>query len=191
MHLDVNDYQYISEEELASSAKAGDSKAANELVSRLYLLVSFAADRYSALGIEKADLVQEGMLAVLNAIRSYKPEANAKFKTYANTCVYNHYNSLARKVSQKKQIPQDKITVIHYFIQDQAPNPEESVIEKERLEEITAALRARLSDFEYEVLNKYLSGYSAAEIAEIFGITVKRVSNALYRIRQKFHFILK
>ncbi|MBQ6381427.1 MAG: sigma-70 family RNA polymerase sigma factor [Clostridia bacterium] len=183
--------QHSSEEELAALAKAGDSKAAEELVSRLYMLVYYAAHRYEWLGIEISDLVQEGMIGLLNAMRSYKPDSGTKFKTYANVCVDNHFCSLARKAYRAKQIPQDKITVVHHFIQDAALNPEETVIEKERLKEITVALKSKLSDFEFEILNKYLSGYSAAEIADILGIDVKRVSNALYRIRQKFHFILK
>lgn len=181
----------LSEEELAVLAKSGDSAAANMLVSKLYTQVYFAAERYSFLGIEQADLIQEGMIGVLSAMRTFKPGAATSFKTYAGTCIDNRLNSVARQVCSKKQIPADKITSISYFLQDSALNPEESVIEKERFNEISTALKAKLSTFEFEILNKYLSGYSAAEIADSLGIDVKRVSNALYRIRQKFHFILK
>lgn len=190
MHLSEKEYTAMSEEELALRAKY-DDYAAGALIERLYTLVYFASEKYLGLGIERADLLQEGMIGVLNAIRTFRPDANTKFKTYASRCVYHHYNSLARKVSRKKLIPQEKIVCVSYSIQDDAQNPEQLVIEKERQEEITKAIQAKLSSFEFEIFYKYLSGYSAAEIADTLGIDVKRVSNALYRIRQKFHFILK
>ena len=151
----------------------------------------FASEKFIGIGLERDDLVQEGMIAVLNAIRTFNANAGVTFKTYANRCVYNHFNSIARSVQQKKHIPKEKLVSINNFIQDNTQNPEQMVIEKERIDEITKALQAKLSELEFEILNKYLSGYSAAEIAENLGINVKRVTNALYRIRQKFHFILK
>ena len=42
-----------------------------------------------------------------------------------------------------------------------------------------------------KAIGRLVEGKDAAEIADILGINAKRVSNALYRIRQKFHFILK
>ncbi|MBR2590806.1 MAG: sigma-70 family RNA polymerase sigma factor [Clostridia bacterium] len=191
MHEREKIYNTASEEELVAFAKSGDSVAANELVLRLYTLVYFTSEKYTGLGIERADLIQEGMIGVLGAMRTFHPESGTKFKTYAARCVDHHFYSLARKVYRKKHIPRDKIVSISHYISNEAQNPEQLVIEKERQEEITAALKAKLSNFEFEILYKYLSGYSAAEIAELLGIDVKQVSNALYRIRQKFHFILK
>ena len=187
----VKNFRHLSEEELAALAKSGDEGAASELVTRLYFLVAYVAEQHSAIGIEKADLIQEGMLAVLGAIAGFRPERGVKFKTYAGRCVHHHFQTLARKVYRKKHIPPQKLISQQNFIQDEAFNPEELVIEKERLSEITSALKSKLSDFEFEILNKYLSGYSAAEIAASSGKSVKSISNALYRIRQKFHFILK
>ncbi len=185
------DFSAFSEERLAVLAKAGNQNAASELVIRLYSLVYFASEKFSGIGLERADLVQEGMIAVLNAINHFQPQGGASFKTYANRCIYNHYNSLTRELWQKKRIPKEKIVSLDVSVSEDTQNPEQLVIEKERVEEITAALQAKLSSFEYTVFQKYLSGYSAAEIAENFGINVKQVNNALYRIRQKFHFILK
>ena len=184
-------FSAYSEEQLVVLVKQGNALAANELITRLYSLVFFASDKFMGIGLERDDLVQEGMIAVLNAIRSFDANAGVTFKTYANRCVYNHFYSITRSVQQKKHIPKEKLVSVNHFIQDNTQNPEQMVIEKERVDEITKALQAKLSELEFEIFNKYLSGYSAAEIAEILGINVKRVTNALYRIRQKFHFILK
>ena len=184
-------FSAYSEEQLVMLVKQGNTHAANDLITRLYSLVYFASEKFTGIGLEREDLVQEGMIAVLNAMRTFKADAGVAFKTYANRCVYNHFNSIARSMLQKKHIPKEKLVSDNHFIQDETQNPELMVIEKERVEEITKALKAKLSEFEFEILNQYLSGYSAAEIAERFGIDVKRVTNALYRIRQKFHFILK
>ena len=185
------EFNAFSEEELVPLAKGGNQSAASELVARMYSLVYYASEKFLGIGIERADLIQEGMIALLYAVQHFKPQNGASFKTYAGRCIYNRYSSLAREVLQKKHIPKEKIVSLDYIVQEDTQNPEQLVIEKERIEEITAAVQAKLSSFEYSVFQKYLSGYSAAEIADSFGINVKQVNNALYRIRQKFHFILK
>lgn len=185
-------YCQKTEEELALLAKQGDSSAASELVLRLYMLVYFTVDNFSAQGIEKADLIQEGMIGLLNALHSFNPKYKTSFKTYARSCIINHLSTVSRKLTQKKQIPQDKlVSISKNEIYDFELSPEEKYIENERFSEINNSLKSKLSNFEYEILQKYLSGYSAAEIAEIFSIDVKSVSNGLYRIRQKFHSIIK
>ena len=181
-----------SDEALVALAKNGNDAAANELVRRMYSLVYFAAESFYHNGMEKADLIQEGMIGLIRAIRTYDPQNSTRFKTYAKSCVTHHLSSTIRRLNQKKQIPQDKLISINKFsLQSTVSGPEELMIARERYAAIMNTLHTELSEFEFEIFKKYLSGYSAAEIADLLGIHVKRVSNALYRIRQKFHSILK
>ena len=184
-------YPNMTDEQLLCLAREGDSFAADELVSRLYPTVVYLVEKVSFFGIEKSDLIQEGMVGLIAAIHAFDTAADVKFKTFAKSCIVNHLNSTLRRLYRKNQIPQEKLVSINkVFIQDTVMSPEDALIERERVSEWITRLEAKLSAFEIEILKKYLSGYSAAEIAEQLGISVKRVSNALYRIRQKFHSLI-
>ena len=184
-------YPNMSDEQLLCLAREGDSFAADELVSRIYPTVAYLVDKIAYFGIEKSDLIQEGMIGVIAAIHSFDRTADVKFKTYAKSCILNQLNSTIRRLYQKKQIPREKLVSINkVFIQDTVKSPEEAFIERENISELITRLEAKLSAFEMDILKKYLSGYSAAEIAGQLGISVKRVSNALYRVRQKFHSLI-
>jgi RNA polymerase sporulation-specific sigma factor len=64
-------------------------------------------------------------------------------------------------------------------------DPEELVIAREGAEEILEALSGRLSGFEFNVLELYLSGLSYTEIAVRISKPVKSVDNAVQRFRRK------
>lgn len=68
---------------LARAAVAGDRSAANQLVcSNLRYVVRIAA-RYQGYGFRLADLVGEGNLGILEAMRRFEPERGLRFMTYA------------------------------------------------------------------------------------------------------------
>ena len=61
----------------------GDQAAARTLVeSHLQFVVKVAA-QYRGYGMQLADLVEEGNLGLLEAVRRFEPERNLRFKTYA------------------------------------------------------------------------------------------------------------
>lgn len=192
MHSHSRSESILSDEEVVLLAKSGDSRAANEIVTRMYPLAYYAAESYSGFGLEKADLIQEAMLGLISAVRTFDTQKSTRFKTYANSCISNHLSSVLRRQNQKKQIPQEKLTSIdNLSLKTTVLSPEEQIIQKEQVSDMMRRLNQTLSDFEKQILIQYLSGYSAAEIADTLGINVKRVSNALYRIRQKFHSLIK
>jgi len=69
------------------SAKiANNSNAEEDLVSEYAWLVRACARPYFLAGGDSEDLIQEGMLGLLSAIRTYNPDKGAKFTTYAEFC---------------------------------------------------------------------------------------------------------
>ena len=192
--MQVIPYNYSSfcDEKLVEFAKSGDEKATNVLLLRMKPVVFNSAKAYENKSVELADLTQEGMIALIKAIRTYNSGENAKFKTYAKSCINHHLSSTIRRLYRKKQIPQDKLISINKVsLQNTVSGPEDLFIENESGSDLMGKLKAEFSELEFEIFKKYLSGYSVAEIADIFGINVKSVSNALYRIRQKFHSLNK
>ena len=80
-------YETLPDEELAKRAQSNDSAAVNELLHRHKSLVNKAVRRFFLPSGDTDDLVQEGMVALFNAIMNYDEKAGASFTTFAYICV--------------------------------------------------------------------------------------------------------
>ena len=78
-----------SDEALALRAKGGDDEALAILIKRYGSFVHARARSYSRGGPDADDLYQEGMIALLKAVRNYREDAPGRFKTFAAVCVNN------------------------------------------------------------------------------------------------------
>ena len=64
-------------------------------------------------------------------------------------------------------------------------DPLDTITKKEYYETVENAIDKSLSDFERQVLNRYMNGESYVEIAQRLDAPVKSVDNAIQRIRKK------
>ena len=85
-----------ADEALWSLAASGDRIAEEALVMRYNRLVRVCARPYFLAGGDSEDLIQEGMVGLLNAIREYDPGKGSSFRTYAETCIRNRILSAIR-----------------------------------------------------------------------------------------------
>lgn len=173
-------------DELVLSARRGDALAVGDIIAKMSSSVEIKANKFVTDELEKVDLVQEGMIGLVNAISSFDPKNGAGFNTYAQMCIDNALISAVRKMRRKKKIPSSKIVPFDDVdCPDDSHNIEDTFILKEQLKNITKSAKENLSSLEYRVFLLYIDGLSNREIAEILKIDIKAVSNALYRIRIK------
>jgi RNA polymerase sigma-32 factor len=78
------------ERALAVRARAGDEAAARRLVSSHMGFVVHIARRYRRFGIPLNDLVQEGMIGLIHAVRRFDPGRNIRLCTYAAWWIRAH-----------------------------------------------------------------------------------------------------
>ncbi len=71
------------ERQLALLAAAGDAAAAERLIVSHLRVVNAVARRYGRLGLPVNDLIQEGTLGLIHAVRKFNPDHNARLATYA------------------------------------------------------------------------------------------------------------
>ena len=69
--------------ELLMKAQAGDKEAREQLVQKNIGLVKSIVSRYTARGVEKEDLIQIGMIGLINAIDNFDTTYEVRFSTYA------------------------------------------------------------------------------------------------------------
>jgi RNA polymerase sporulation-specific sigma factor len=185
--------------ELWALASSGDLKAEEELISYYSRLVKICARPYFLAGGDSEDLIQEGMLGLLSAVRHYDPAKDVRFKTYAEFCIRRRLYSAIKSASRFKHHPlNDYISLESPELDENSTqgmsflrDPEESVIARERAHEITDCLYGALSRFESIILGLYLEGMSYEEMAVKVNKTPKSVDNAVQRIRKKLAQYLK
>jgi len=71
------------ERELARRAGAGDTRAEERLIQSYHNFVVRIARAYRLSGVPTADLVQEGIVGLLQAVRRFNPERDVRLATYA------------------------------------------------------------------------------------------------------------
>lgn len=190
------DYSSSSDEQLQSLSVNGDRDAEEALVGRYMYLVRSCARPFFLAGGDSEDLTQEGMFGLLSAIRQYKPDSGAAFRTYAEHCIRMRILSAIKSASRLKHFPLNDGMSLEQLSEDSNAqlsaipealqnSPENLVLARESKEELYAAFSRHLSALEIKVLGLYLDGLSYRDIALRLGKTPKAIDNAVQRIRRK------
>ncbi len=188
----------VADSELCRLAHSGCSEAEEALVVRYARLVRACARPYFLAGGESEDLIQEGCLGLLSAIRSFSEEKSPAFPAYAALCIRHRLISAVRQAAGDKhsplntyislelsQIVGDQISDARLHSQRVLENPEDRMIREEHMHSIWHSLSQDLSTLELRILQLYLDGFSYSEIAERLQCASKAVDNAVQRIRRK------
>ena len=184
----TNSYNSLDDNTLARLSKNGDDNAFNELTMRYLNTINFIARKYSAEGYEQNDFVQEGLLALLYACRTFDENGNSGFKNYMSVVVERRFISIIRKSSTQKAVPKSAIVQLDELgdtLEDLSQSPEELIMCREHLKMVLDKLKNVLSKTEFEVVMLYGNGLSYKEIAKKLSIPEKSADNALQRARRK------
>ena len=188
----MKDYGLLSDEELIERLKEGETGTETYLLEKYKTLVRKNARVLYLDGGDKEDLLQEGMMGLFKAIRSYEPDRGASFATYANQCITNQmFTAVSTARRKKHSILNESVSLSEIDDANQeglcgyADGPEEIILEREAERSLRLRIEKVLSPMENKVLGYYLQGMSYREIAAKTGKEEKAIDNALQRIRRK------
>ena len=188
------DYAALNDLQLQEMAVAGSREAEEQLAERYMQLVRACARPLFLAGGDSEDLIQEGTFGLLSAIRQYKPDCGASFRTFVELCVRKRLLSAIKSASRLKHIPLNDGMSLEQLSEESdlrlsaipaSSTPEDLVLARESKEELYRVLSDRLSRMEKQVLSLYLDGYHYQDIAQRLGKDVKAIDNAVQRIRRK------
>ena len=191
--------EQMSDDELVVLAKSGDLEAEEHLIRKYKELVRQKSQFYYIIGADGDDVVQEGMIGLFKAIHSFDQTAGASFKTFADLCVNRQILSAIRTASRKKHEPLNESVSLNDPVSDddteftlqemlranREMEPEQELMMKILLEEISNNEDNVFSAFELEVWKEYSRGRNYREIAEDLGKSPKAVDNAIQRTKKK------
>ncbi|MBO4325023.1 MAG: sigma-70 family RNA polymerase sigma factor [Lachnospiraceae bacterium] len=194
------DYSIYSDEELCGLAKTDKDAEEYLLVKNKEMVRLEARNLYLSWG-EWDDLLQEGMIGLLQAIRGYSAENGASFATFAALCVRGKMlNAVTAANRRKHGAMEDYVPLDSPAFQSEDgtglygvgryDNPENQVISREDAGTLRKRILDSLSKGENAVFTEYLQGLDYREIAAKLGKSPKSVDNTLQRIRRKVRELL-
>ena len=186
----MKDAPKLSDEVLVERYRARSSEALAELMGRYLPLIHKIALQYQDV-LDFDDLVQEGCIGLLDAVRSFHLDTSSSFSPYAMVCVRNRM----RKAVEKSRTGKSRLLTESLPLDDSAEiqsgtlTPEQICIDRETLAAVMKAVDTALSPFERKVLFASLSGQDYRTIAASLNISPKSVDNALQRVRRKLRSV--
>jgi len=191
----------VQDRALIDRARAGDQAAMDRLIERYRGFVRMKASSYFLAGGENEDLVQEGLIGFFKAVRDYRTDREASFRSFAELCVTRQIITAIKTAARNKHSPlntyvsfshtraaggsDQEISLADILPSDPVVDPISQVISSEELRSLLECLGDTLSELEAGVLTMYLEGRSYEEIAARLSCTAKTVDNALQRVKRK------
>lgn len=203
----MNLFEHKTDEELIEETMAGNSDAMDFLMEKYKNLVRSKAKTLFLVGADKEDLIQEGMIGLYKAIRDFRRDKDASFRSFAELCINRQMYTAIKSSNTKKNQPLNNYISFDSIVKnggaeepvedmlgveaEKISNPEQMVIDKESASVLEYTLVGRLSKMEREVLFYYLRDYNYNQIAEALSKEPKAVDNALQRIKKKLTQIIR
>lgn len=204
--LDRQAIRHLKDEELGRLVRDENDEAAyQELSRRFQPLISGIVQSYFLVGGDRDDLLQEGMIGLMKACRSWQDEKRGRvtFKGFVRKCVTRQvYTAIKAHTRAKHQILNeavslhaapttspsgdgDRSTLIDLLPEQRIRTPEEILIARELTQARIEFIRQCLSERELKIVIWRLHGKSYEEIAQLENIDRKAVDNAYQRFKQK------
>lgn len=199
-------YKTYPDEKIIDLYRLGDENALDFLLDKYKYLASKIARSYFLIGAETEDIVQEAMLGLYSACRSFV-EGSASFKSFATLCITRAVQTAVKKANRVKNKmlneslslsnqgsifikSKDDEELINLYIPSDILDPENAILAEEQKMEMNKVINERLSIKEKKVLILYLQGLTYSQIAEKLGENIKTVDNAITRTKKKLEVLL-
>ena len=90
---------------LVDRARNGDAAAMDRLIERYRGFVRMKASAYFLAGGESEDLIQEGLIGFFKAVRDYRSDREASFRSFAELCVTRQIITAIKTATRQKHGP--------------------------------------------------------------------------------------
>lgn len=196
----TENYSNMKDEDLIRKIKSGDNDALDYILKKYQEVVNMKVSRYFIIGAEKEDIIQEGLIGLYKAIKSFDPEKQNSFKSFANLCIERQLITAIKSSNRQKHMPlnsylslnmsaydneDDDTSIYDIFDANIIEDPLDTITKKEYYKSVEDIIDKSLSIFEKNVLNELVNGSSYTAIAQKLDSPVKSVDNAIQRIRKK------
>ena len=149
---------------LVQAYRRGNQAALDALMLRYHQFVRLKASSYFLAGGDAEDLIQEGMVGLYKAVRDYRDDRLASFRSFAELCITRQIITAIKTATRQKHVPLNGYLSFSQSPSDSsddgdcsladvlpgpsAHDPVNQVISSEEVESLTGCLTRLLSDLE-------------------------------------------
>lgn len=203
----ILNYGDLPDEDVIGKVQNGDNNALNYIINKYSELVNMKASKFFIVGAEKSDIIQEGLIGLYKATKSFNVGKQNSFKTFANMCIERQIITAVKTANRQKNIPLNSAFSINTQLYDDneinntelidilntnyVEDPSDSITRKEYFDYINKTISENLSPHEKDVLKYFQQNKSYQEIADKLNCKTKSVDTAMTRIRRKANKIKK
>ncbi|WP_297487814.1 sigma-70 family RNA polymerase sigma factor [uncultured Cetobacterium sp.] len=177
-------------------AKSGDEDSIEKIILEYQNFIYFKNKNLFLKGADKEDLIQEGLIGLIKAIKSYDEERNICFNTFASLCIRRQILTAVKKYNSEKNknlnkaIQGGKYNESEEVIKYNYPSlnyytPEQIYLGTELVHYLKKYMKENLSGLEKDIFLQMSKGYNYREIAILLDKDVKIIDNSMQRIRKK------
>lgn len=165
-------------EQLADEARAGKMESLEELINRMYPLLSSCIRKGGWNPQEKEDLLQEGRLGLMEALKVYDPEKGVPVLGFLNSRLRYLYLGMKR--------PQSMMSLNESYGEDEGEFLDllesdtdilEEIVGAETINEVRKAVSCLPEVQQRVIVDLFYNGLSLSETARINGIAYRTVVN--------------
>ena len=148
----INEYSKMTDEEIIKEIRNGDKQALSYLMNKYKEIVNLKVGKYFMVGAEKEDIIQEGLIGLFKAIKTFNAEKNNTFKTFANMCIERQLITAIKSSNRQKHMPlnsylslntaaydnneENSVELIDTFNSNSVEDPLETVMKKEYYKQV-------------------------------------------------------
>lgn len=190
----------LADEHLALLARQGCSSAAESLMRRYQGLVEGKARVYFLAGADRDDVIQEGMIGLVKAIRDFSADRRSSFRSFAELCVTRQIITALKSARRRKHCVLNNSVSLDLvlsddpdcgalgeglFLAEDPSAPEKLAAARGVLGVLCVCVQCELSPLERAAFLGYAAGMPYRQIARQLHCRIKQVDNALQRAKRK------
>jgi len=195
VYKDLNDY------EIVYLVSENNEEAREVLFDKYYPIIINLANKYKTqakrYGLDIDDLIQEGYFGLFSAINCYDPNKDTMFYTYVLLSIKSKMLNALRSASNKKnaslndsvslfrKIDPNKEAILFDFISDNKTLYPEDFVSNREIEVLIKDFLFSLSISNAAIYELKYNGFSAKDISQLLGISLKYVFNSITRTNKK------
>ncbi len=179
---------------LVAGAKTGDARAFELLVQRHEGKIFSLAQRMTRNREDAEDVVQQSFQKAFLHLKKF--EGDSLFSTWLTRIAINEALMLLRRRRGTREVPiaeskTEDETTLPLDIPDRAPNPEDSCLQREQEQILSAAVDELTPGMRKAIELRELGELSTGETAQVMGLSVAAVKARIFHGRKKLRQTLK
>lgn len=182
------DYRKLNDYEVVYMVRENDDEAREIIFNKYIPIVRRIASDHLALAkmarIEYEDLVQEGLIALNEAINKYNEHSGVLFYTFLCVCVERRILTYCRKMNSSKHYLLNMALEDEYIYSVSDNDMFEAYFDEINLERKFVSFKNLFDILESNIFELRYNGFSYKEISELLDVPVSTIDGKLCKIRR-------